>query len=633
MILLSLKKISIILILLLILFTGCKSVSNEFIALPEFKEASFSPVQTDELLSNPYIGYVTDARTKEPIVPVKLAFAKVSWVELEPTEGVFDFKGFEERNNFAYWQEKDVNLIIRFYMDKPESTKHTDIPEWLFDKINGSGVHYNKNGHFGFSPNYANEMLMAYHKKIIKALAERYDANDLVSFVELGSVGHWGEWHTTYVDEKTLAFPDKSITDVYAKDYLDNFKNKKLMMRRPFQIAKDNQFGLFNDSFGDVFQTEDYFLNWINNGYADHNTPDTHPAMPDFWKTAASGGEFANYPGNQYISDANIATTLKQLENSHTSWLGSSAPIYDSLTESEFKNLNLMLKKMGYRFSVSKNDYKNEVTVGKNLEGNLQINNSGVAPFYFNWGLSLKLFDMNNTEYQNNKIEFDLKKLLPELTTVPYSLKTNAADYAGIFKTTFSISNEKGKMLNLANKDFDKTKGVYCGNVTLKPASGFDCPNFDNPDFYNYIAFQGNTLKVKAIKKSADAQNTNEIKLFKTKNSGANWETDFALKSLDANIKTIRFMRDGKPFATITNLSDKISLNMNNEDFEYPNATLSFKFIKKGNAVTLFSSDHKKISAVGKLEKLSNTEDIGITILLDNEGLLTETEIGELEIK
>ena len=32
----------------------------------------------------------------------------------------------------------------------------------------------------------------------MKALGEHYGKSDLVSYVELGSLGHWGEWHVAY---------------------------------------------------------------------------------------------------------------------------------------------------------------------------------------------------------------------------------------------------------------------------------------------------------------------------------------------------------------------------------------------------------------------------------------------------
>lgn len=36
---------------------------------------------------------------------------------------------------------------------------------------------------------------MAEHKRFIAALGQRYDGNPLIAGLDIGSYGHWGEWH------------------------------------------------------------------------------------------------------------------------------------------------------------------------------------------------------------------------------------------------------------------------------------------------------------------------------------------------------------------------------------------------------------------------------------------------------
>ena len=42
-------------------------------------------------------------------------------------------------------------------MDVPGEEKHMDIPEWLYDKIEGQGTWYDMEYGKGFSPNYQND--------------------------------------------------------------------------------------------------------------------------------------------------------------------------------------------------------------------------------------------------------------------------------------------------------------------------------------------------------------------------------------------------------------------------------------------------------------------------------------------
>ena len=78
------------------------------------------------------------------------------------------------------------------------------------------------------------EALIEAHARVIHALGQRYDSDPFVAYVELGSLGHWGEWH---IHEKAGQMPGKAIRDRYAQAYKDAFTQTPLMMRRPFRFA------------------------------------------------------------------------------------------------------------------------------------------------------------------------------------------------------------------------------------------------------------------------------------------------------------------------------------------------------------------------------------------------------------
>ena len=47
----------------------------------------------------------------------------------------------------------------------------------------------------GFSPNYGDPVLLAEHERVVRELGRRWRDDPLLAFVQLGSLGHWGEWH------------------------------------------------------------------------------------------------------------------------------------------------------------------------------------------------------------------------------------------------------------------------------------------------------------------------------------------------------------------------------------------------------------------------------------------------------
>lgn len=382
------KLLSLIIILILIL-----PLFNFIYGAAEQKSSVFYPKETSVVLNNPYMGWAPWANGGPYIQPHRLVYINVSWAKLEPREGFYDFNSLELKNKFEYWSNKGVKIILRINMDYPRSRVHMDIPKWLYDKIKEDGTWYDIPYGKGFSPDYSNSVLIDYHKKLINALAARYDKNSLIPFIAIGSIGHWGEFHTYKRRNYTIPFPSTLITDQYVTHYINAFNNKYLLMRRPFQIAKTNEMGLFNDSFGDRNQTYNYFIDYINNGYIDYLTNEYQPQMQNYWINAPSGGEFADFPGLEYFKEASINQTLMALEDSHVSWLGPSFPGYETIGGTLKDNLNQVLNKMGYRFVVRSVSNNNTIKAGNSLAINLILENKGVAPFYYKWPLEISLSD------------------------------------------------------------------------------------------------------------------------------------------------------------------------------------------------------------------------------------------------
>ncbi len=599
----------------------------------------YSPEISTSYVQNPYIGFVTDARTIPSLYTVKLVYAKISWTELEPIKGQYDFNEFEKKNNFEYWREQGVNIIIRFYMDQPEDYRHMNIPDWLYYEINADGTFYNSKDRQGFSPNYSNTTLINEHKLAISALAKRYDNDDLITFVELGSIGHWGEWHTTSVDEEILPFPKTIITDQYVQDYIDNFKNKLLMMRRPFAIARTNKFGLFNDSFGDILQTEEYFLDWINKGYLDKNTNENHPSMQDFWKKAPSGGEFGYYPGKQYISEEQFERTIKQLEDSHISWLGPSAPIYGTISDIEKANLDIILNKMGYRFSVKKATLKTNTPVGGNFDGTIKILNSGIAPFYFDWNMKFKIANMNNEVLLDENIDYDVKNILPGEKDINFGFLLENQYYSGIYSTYFSIKNaQENYELNLANNNFIKGKGLFCGEIVINLSNGLSTDSFKYNNYYNYINYVDNIIKLKAFNTTKSEQKNDLIKFFRTKKTNENFKINYDFSTISKEIKSINFFVGENTLLTIENFENEIKLIA--KDYEKVIGKESFSKIslnikkEKNNYSIIYKSDNNIEEKINNIKIISEsfTHDFGSNISLLTEDVL-ETTVGVLEFE
>ncbi|CAI8710065.1 Beta-galactosidase [Brevibacillus sp. IT-7CA2] len=394
-------------------------------AASSYGTATYSPKPSQDVLQNPYMGLAPDSRTSNNEQEHTLVYANLTWRILEPTKGDYAFDEVEDAIRFEEWTEKDVKFILRIVMDLPDKKSDMEIPDWLYNEIGGDNDHFDDGEWYrndygkGYSPNYSNPLIIKYHKELIDALGERYKDDPRIAFIQLGSVGHWGEWHT----DTSIPFPATEITDQYVQPYLDNFPDSMLLMRRPHPVAKEYKLGLFNDMFGNKEDTNSY-LSWIQKGYVSWLTKEKMPAMPDFWKYAPSGGEFS--PSNSltsYFTRSSINQVISQAKASHISWLGPNTPARFEKDGEQQEYLDRFLNTIGYRFSITKETHAKAVEPGDSLAVTMDWQNRGVAPFYFPWILELSLADEDGEIVAKTNTDENIRKWLPGKKTVKQSLE------------------------------------------------------------------------------------------------------------------------------------------------------------------------------------------------------------------
>ena len=362
--------------------------------------------KSQEVFGNPLMGYAPSAWHEEVSEDISLLYMDITWAELEPEEGVYDWNAIEEENQTKRWREEGKHLILRFVCDIPGDGKHMDIPQWLYEKTGEDGTWYDGEYGKGYSPDYNNEIFIEEHEKAVKALGEHFGKDELISYIELGSLGHWGEWHVNY-SEGITRIPKEAVRNQYVMPWLEVFPGTAMLMRRPFRIAEDYGMGLYNDMAGYQESTQEW-LTWIEKGgdYGQAEEEDALKAMPDFWKTAPSGGEFTSSASMEQMLVTDLDRTVELIRKSHTTFLG---PKYADVQYKE--EYEKVLSNMGYRLWISEAVWKNE---GQRDCLRLTWNNDGVAPFYQNWPVYLYLEDPSGKLAEKAAVNMLLSSVLPE---------------------------------------------------------------------------------------------------------------------------------------------------------------------------------------------------------------------------
>lgn len=492
----------------------------------ERADGYYYPVEDFASFYNPYKGWVAwassgmvdDYLSGRYRFDFDTLYLAVRWSELQPnSDKDWELDAILEKYGVNEWVKLGKRINLRFVMDNPEplngQKQRMDIPQWLYEELvaadiaaggtgSGAGTFYHdKDGstlgydQAGFSPNYYSEKMIERHDEIIMKLAEYFDNNQITAFVQVGSLGHWGEMHTW--PDGTGVWPDPATVGRYMESYTKYFKNVKVGTRKPFPYAAANNYGLFNDIFGvDEWGSSgtpdyyDYFMNgcWDMGGGA--TSADVAASkMPNFWKYNYSGGEFANGEPRNHITNETaldgtkgIMGSMDQARYTHVSWLGPCSPAGISIDDNagiQYEaNVMALMKLMGYNFALEKITRLTEITKGTDTAISMIWNNEGVAPFYYEWLIEFSLIDGSGKVVYSTEVDGDITNWLPGRSNVDVSINIPEKVPAGEYTLAVAIADkdtlEPGMYLAIDGGRDDKRYPLYTVSVVGEDIEGGD---------------------------------------------------------------------------------------------------------------------------------------------------------------
>ena len=151
--------------------------------LPGFRSETKEFSQSGETFGNPLMGYAPDARRENVSEDITLLYVDITWKELEPECGVYDWDTIEKENQFFRWRSEGKHLVLRFICDDPGDESHTDIPDWLYRETGKDGDWYDNDYGKGFAPDYSNTTMIRRHTQAVKAMGERWGSDSLISYI------------------------------------------------------------------------------------------------------------------------------------------------------------------------------------------------------------------------------------------------------------------------------------------------------------------------------------------------------------------------------------------------------------------------------------------------------------------
>lgn len=427
----------------------------------------YAPAPVDNPLKG-LVPYQGDVRNR---FPHSLEFSYIAYSALVQGYDTFDWQPLEAMlNDIA---KRGHQAVFRIYLEYPGKTGA--IPEFLIK--DGLKVHrwqYPGDRPMPLeTPDYENNNLRKSLQQFLVAFGKKYDGDPRVGFITAGLLGLWGEWHT---HPKSELFASKKVQTEVLDRYETAFRVTPILLRYPASAKAtaqvknaDRPFGYHDDSFAwATLDTGKKGDEWFYMTTLKAAGPDAEAK----WKTHPIGGEIRPEAWGKVFdaqpSDRRIQDFRACVEATHASWLLDSGLFAKGQPEERRKRAEAMVRRMGYELHVPA--VTTTLTAGK-LHVQLEIENRGVAPFYYDWKAEWCLLAAGKP-VKTWPAKGSIKGILPNDKPRRWNETLDVSNLnAGRYEVALRVINPlpNGKPLCFANKSqtVDAQGWLVLGSVTI----------------------------------------------------------------------------------------------------------------------------------------------------------------------
>ena len=392
-------------------------------------------------------------------------YFRLAWSYLEPKEGVYNWTLIDTL--IQKWIKWGHTVSFRI------TCKETNIvyatPEWVrLAGAKGTFVNHPDLKIKAWAPDYDDPVFMQKLNNFHKAFAKRYDGKPWVEYVDIGSLGDWGEAHTAYSGWKDI--PVEIL-----KQHIDMYKR---WYKKTTLIISDDAIGQRDTDDGSDYIIFDYALkNGI--GFRDDSgnvkwyktlgfgpscirTPELFSATYKKLPVVLESDHYGDVvEGNMWINGEGL---LKAVYETHASLVGFHYYPREWLKEN-YDYAKKITNIAGYwyfpKFAMLPD------TLRKNSEHNylrLTWENHGVAPAYHRFILSVALISKSGGKrFVQELTGSDCRNWLPgEIIAEQHPLTINKNMQPGIYGIAIGLRDECGfhnKAIELPMKDSRKLEG------------------------------------------------------------------------------------------------------------------------------------------------------------------------------
>ena len=221
-------------------------------AAPDTTRITYTLKRFDGPLANPHKGFTIPTEGTWVFVPefeygpygslnnrawdlITYGSGYQKWSKLNPAKGVYDWTELDKL--LETLAEHDMGYALRVLPYSPSFIRGNDTPEEEYDwtppfvyeegakKITAT-VQWN--GYRASVPVWDDSVYLHYAKEFAKALAQKYDGDPRIEYIDVRSFGEWGEWHASHLDGSEM--PSDSVEKDMLDYYASVFKKTLLVL-------------------------------------------------------------------------------------------------------------------------------------------------------------------------------------------------------------------------------------------------------------------------------------------------------------------------------------------------------------------------------------------------------------------
>jgi hypothetical protein len=365
-----------------------------------------------------------------------VVYLRFDWAEIEPEEGRYDWKLIDDA--IAAGQPRGEAVAMRVMTANAHSGGYYCSPKWLFDD-GCKGFEYTVGGDDPTSggrripriePDYTDPVYLAKHGVFLAALGQRYDGNPNVEFLDIGSYGIWGEWHTTHPAPLAVR---RQIVDMYLRAFT----------KTPLVFMSDDVEGLsYALAHGTGFRRDGVGSPWHEQNWIGSPRYAGVQDMADTWKHAPVVfewfGDYDYLKSKGWSFDAAVDFML----TNHVTLINDNV---GRVPPAALPQLEKLARLAGYRFALREVAHEKFAQRGTSLDVQMKWANVGVGKLYRPCQLQLALKNADGQTVTHSLAATDPREWLPGEHEVSARLPVPANLPPGEYTLAVALADPTGR--------------------------------------------------------------------------------------------------------------------------------------------------------------------------------------------